>query len=269
MYYSTFLPTNRLSGYVRFFWVLEGGELGNPYVYRSMADSCAELLFHYKGTFDEIDIDDRSTGSFLSGIHSQSQRYRRFVTNERFGIFGAYLYPYAARRLFDLSPEELTGYMPDLHSALGKKGKELEEKIMLAPDNQARYRILAYYLEKQLRVTPEDDHPVRSAVGYVIHAKRKHSVRELAQQFNISERQFERKFKEYAGFNPKLYMRIIRFEEVCRCYGYTDQKTLTDIAYECGYYDQSHFIHDFKAFSGYHPKVYFRGNAEGTEWRDS
>ncbi|MBL7727053.1 MAG: helix-turn-helix domain-containing protein, partial [Dinghuibacter sp.] len=44
---------------------------------------------------------------------------------------------------------------------------------------------------------------------------------------------------------------------------------LTDIAYECGYFDQSHFIHDFKQFSGYTPAVFFKGGAEGTEWRDA
>lgn len=46
-------------------------------------------------------------------------------------------------------------------------------------------------------------------------------------------------------------------------------KSLTDIAYDCGYYDQSHFINDFKEFSGYSPKVYFSGNAEGSEYLEA
>lgn len=46
------------------------------------------------------------------------------------------------------------------------------------------------------------------------------------------------------------------------------KKSLTDIAYDCGYYDQSHFINDFKEFSGYHPSQYFSGQTEGTTWKD-
>jgi hypothetical protein len=69
-----------------------------------MADCCTELLFHYKGLFHEIDEQERHTLSFRSGIHAQSSRYRRFIIHEGFGIFGAYLYPYAAKLLF----QELT-----------------------------------------------------------------------------------------------------------------------------------------------------------------
>ncbi|MBO9660186.1 MAG: helix-turn-helix domain-containing protein [Chitinophagaceae bacterium] len=47
-----------------------------------------------------------------------------------------------------------------------------------------------------------------------------------------------------------------------------EYRTLTEIAYQCGYYDQSHFIHDFKEFSGYHPRHYFKGDTEGTRWKE-
>jgi AraC-like DNA-binding protein len=107
-----------------------------------------------------------------------------------------------------------------------------------------------------------------SAVKYTVHAKNLPKVRDLASHFNLSERQFERKFSEYAGMSPKRFMRIVRFENACNLYRNKLEKSLTEIAYECGYFDQSHFIRDFKTFSGYEPGQYFRGHAEGTEWRD-
>ncbi len=80
-------------------------------------------------------------------------------------------------------------------------------------------------------------------------------------------RQFERKFKQFSGFSPKLFSRIIRFQSAIK--KYDDKKMpLTEIAYECGYYDQSHFIHDFKEFSGYSPMQYFSGKAEGVEYKE-
>lgn len=270
MRYITFAPSKKLENYVRFFWILESeSTLERPYIYRSMADSCTEILFHYHGTFDEISSAGKTSGSFLSGIHAQTQRFRRFVTTGQFGIFGAYLYPYAVKHLFNLPPAGLTDQMPDIYSALGKEGKDLEEQIMLARDNRKRCRILSRFFEKKLSCHVPEQHPAIAAVKYVTQSKNLHPVGVLAHMFNLSERQFERKFREYSGFNPKLCMRIIRFGEACNRYGLTNQKSLTEIGYECGYYDQSHFIHDFKEFSGYEPGEYFSGTAEGVEWREN
>lgn len=269
MNYYTFPPSEKLRGLVRFFWVFESDELQEPYIYRSMADPCCEILFHYKARFDELSDSGERNRSFLSGIHSQTHSYRRFVTEESFGIFGAYLYPFAALRLLNLSPAELSNQMPDLSSALGKPGKELEERIFLAPDNRTRCRILTVFLEQQFSKHQCESHPALSAVRHVIHSEKNYTVRELSSQFNLSERQFERKFKEYSGFSPKKYMRLVRFSEACDQYGESNRKSLTEIAHDCGYYDQSHFIKEFKSFSGFHPGDYFSGEAEGIEWRDN
>ncbi len=92
-------------------------------------------------------------------------------------------------------------------------------------------------------------------------------VNAMAKKYYLSERQFERQFQEFSGFNPKKFSRIVRFQSAMSQYG-NMVKSLTDIALDCGYYDQSHFIHDFKEFSGHHPKKYFSGNSEATKWRD-
>ncbi len=270
MNYYTFPPSKKLEGLVRFFWVFEGNQVTGSYIYRSMADPCCEILFHYKGRFDELTANGKRCGSFLSGIHAQTHQYRRFITEEDFGVFGVYLYPFAARQLFNLSAKELSNQMPDLTSALGQKGKELEEQMFLAGNNQARYQIFSVFLEHQFHGQEPEKHPALTAVKHVIHSKNTYPVRKLAEHFNLSERQFERKFKEYSGFTPKKYMRIVRFGEACKHYSEPSScKTLTEIALSCGYYDQSHFIKEFKTFSGYHPSDFFSGNAEGIEWRDS
>lgn len=269
MKFRIYPPSKKLQGLVRFFWVFEGDPRDESYIYRSMADPCCELIFHYKGQFDELSECGERSGSFLSGIHAQTHRYRRFVTEEAFGIFGVYLYPFAALQLLELSPAELTNRMPDLPSALGNKGKELEERIFLAPDTRNRIQILASYLEQQFHKREKDDHPAIAAIRHVIQSGENHTVCELAAHYNLSERQFERKFKEYSGFTPKKYLRLVRFGDACNRYEQARQKTLSEIALSCGYYDQSHFIKDFKAFSGYHPSDYFSGNAEGIEWREA
>jgi AraC-like DNA-binding protein len=266
MNYYTIAPSPALSPYVRFFWVLESDK---PYCHRSMADGCVEMIFHYKGSFDEITMPENVEKSFTAGLHGPSQNYRRFTINEGFGIFGAYLYPFAIPHLFSIPTSELSDQMSDLASLFSADGKELEEKIMLAASNLQRVSILSSYLEKKLLKSNNSCQPVFfTVISNIIHSKGLMPVDELAKRSFLSTRQFERNFKIFSGFSPKLYSRIIRFQSATQQYG-TCFKTLTDIAYDCGYYDQSHFIHDFKQFSGYHPKQYFSGKAEGVEWKES
>lgn len=205
----------------------------------------------------------------MAGLHGPSKNFRRFITEKSFGIFGVYFYPFALPQAFSIPACELSDQTPDLIAFLGNEGAELEEKIMLADNNMERVHIMTSFLQK--KITEKNDarvNAVRYIISQIIHSGGLVPVKELAGQSFLSVRQFERNFKIYSGFNPKLYSRIIRFQATTQQYGNT-KKNLTDIAYDCGYYDQSHFIHDFKQFSGYHPKQYFFGDAEGVQWKEA
>lgn len=183
-------------------------------------------------------------------------------------MFGAYLYPYALSRLFASPATDFTDLMPDLESALGLAGKRLESRMLSASDSVERVRIMTDFLERKLDANKRDLTSISSAINTIIKARGIVNIRDLAREHSISARQFERKFKEFAGLSPKLYSRIIRFQATTE-YRSARNKTLTEIAYDCGYYDQSHFINDFREFSGYTPKEYFRGEAEGTQYMDA
>jgi AraC-like DNA-binding protein len=264
MKYYTFPPSEVLTKFVRFFWVLESD---NPtYTHRSMADICPEMVFHYDGQFNDLKENGKTEFSCISAIQGPSTQIRRFKIDRAFGMFGVYLYPYAIPFLFGIPATELNNQMLDLITLMGKEGAELEERIMLAIDNHDRVNIISEFLEHRLQKHPQNAHAVISSINYMIQSKGLIKIEQVANQYFISERQFERKFKEFSGFTPKLFSRIVRFHSACRLFG-DPTRPMTGIAYDCGYYDQSHFIHDFKEFSGHHPKHYFSGKAEGTEWR--
>lgn len=265
MKYSTIPPPLILKPYVRCFWVLEHdfGADEESYIYRSIADGCVEMVFHYQAAFDEL-ITNGPAHNWQSGIHFQSNTYRRFETRQSFGIFGAYIYPFAVPYLFNVPSAITSNEMLDLQTFLGNEGKDLEEKIMTAGNNNKRAEMLAAFLEKRLQHARLKDDAIATSIKHVIHSGEINSVEQLAYRFNLSTRQFDRKFKEYAGFSPKMYMRLVRLSNALKQQG--NNKSLSRIAYECGYYDQSHFIHDVKAFTGYHPGFYFSGKAEGTEY---
>lgn len=269
MKYLTINPPPKLAKFVRSFWILEDEvHPGKPYIHRVMADGCAEMIFHYQTAFDEIFDNDKIETSFHSGLHGQSQYFRRFIVRQNFGIFGVYLYPFVLPLLFSMPSNELSNEMPDLPTLLGKEGLILEERMMLAKNNEERVRIISEFLERRIGKNYLDEPAVFSTISYIIKTKGIANVQQLAEKSCLSTRQFERKFKTFSGFSPKLYSRIVRFQSALNMYG-NAEKSLTEIAYECGYYDQSHFIHDFKEFSGQHPGLFFSGKAEGAEYREA
>ncbi|KQS33319.1 helix-turn-helix domain-containing protein [Dyadobacter sp. Leaf189] len=268
MHYYTILPPPDLAAYIRCFWVLEHEVSAcKPYFHKTMADGCAELIFHYQGRFDEIAQSGKTALSFTSGLSGPSSQFRRFCIGESFGIFGVYLFPFALPGLFKIPACELVNEMPDLQTLLGKKGEELEEQMMLAENNEVRVAIMCRFLRRCLLKSAQPEPAAFAMINQVIQNNGLTSVAGLAAQNNLSIRQLERKFKTFSGFSPKLFSRIVRFHTAMNAYG-DRNKSLTEIAYEAGYYDQSHFIHEFKAFSGEHPGSYFSGNSEATEYRD-
>ncbi len=91
------------------------------------------------------------------------------------------------------------------------------------------------------------------------------SVRECAKYESVSERRLSQIFREQVGLSPKAWCRIQRFQSALRDLHRGAEVPWADLALRCGYYDQSHFINDFRAFSGINPTTYF--NLRG-RWRN-
>jgi AraC-like DNA-binding protein len=257
-------PAPKLSHLINHFWAVEG-DGSQEFLHKSVAIGQPYLVFHYHGCFDEV----RGSNRFkcpTTHYHGQTQNFRLFSTSQGFGVFGVNFYPYVTPMLLSASAESLTNRFTDFHDLVGKEAKELESRMIEASDNLERIDIINSYVEKKiLNKKCINDHIVLEAVRHVMNSTQSETVGELAYKFNLSKRQFERKFKEYSGLEPKLFSRIARFQ---RAYNICQNKNqaLLQTALECGYFDQAHFNHEFKAFAGFPPseiqlqKVY--GSAE-------
>ena len=268
MKYITAQAPQSLPKYVRFFWMLEGeASKEQPYIHRAMADGSAELVFHYNGIFNELISNNKAIKSFTSGLDAQSQYAKRFSIHRNFGIFGVYLFPYAIPKLFSIPASEVTNQMLDLKTLLGKNENGIEEKIMLANNFNERVKILSKFLEHLLLKSHILQPGVFETINHIIKTKGITNINVLAERNFLSRRQFERNFKQFSGFSPMAFSRIIRFQNTLEDLG-NNHKSLTQIGLDAGYVDQSHFIREFKKFSGYTPKEYFFNKGEGTEWRN-
>jgi AraC-like DNA-binding protein len=142
----------------------------------------------------------------------------------------------------------------DGSALLGNSVNELIEKCMEAGSHEEINSHVQNYMLGRLSLTKAIS-PFDKAMMAMLNGNGLISVTELADNACLSLRQFERQCYQRVGLSPKLYARIIRFSNAYRLFEKDRTLTWTNIAHHCGYYDQMHFIRDFKEFSGVTPTL--------------
>jgi AraC-like DNA-binding protein len=137
---------------------------------------------------------------------------------------------------------------------------ELESRVMESAQVEAKIQAVEEFVLKRLSsLTSNSDYLLFSAM--VTHIK---SVRGeirsdmLSEKFNVNYKKVERLFKFFLGINSKTYIRIIRFNASIHLGSEINDLNLTQLGHELGFYDQSHFIREFKNFSSLTPKAFFK-----------
>jgi len=153
------------------------------------------------------------------------------------------------------------GELQDAHAALedlwGTRGRRLREYLLDAADVPTRFHILEQALLAQVQ-RPLERHPaVAFALSRLGSAPADESIGGLIREAGVSHRRFVELFRDEVGLTPKVYARIQRFRQALARVHRAQQVDWTSVALDCGYYDQAHFIRDFKAFSGLSPTAYF------------
>jgi AraC-like DNA-binding protein len=262
MSYKISEPPEYLRPFVQYFWQADF-HLDNKesFTHISTASSCAGLQFYFDGGFKDARNSSFENFQKTAVFHGQTNGAQDFVTNGSAGIFGVKFYPYAIPALFAMPANELTNQMLTLNLLLGRTGNELAESIFTSNNFLERVGLMVRFLTKQIRLTKQLDGKIINAVHAINVQNGNTNTESLSKTVFLSQRQFERKFKEMVGFSPKSYAKIVRFEYAKNCFE-TNPQSLTDIAISCGYYDQAHFNHDFKTLCGYSPKEYYHNYSQ-------
>jgi AraC-like DNA-binding protein len=82
------------------------------------------------------------------------------------------------------------------------------------------------------------------------------TVAGVTDQIGLSPKRFIQVFRDQTGFTPKVFCRIRRFQQALDRIAGVKTVDWANVALDCGYFDQAHFIHDFRAFSGINPTTY-------------
>ncbi len=260
MHYQTFIPHDLLKPYVKYFWLLEGDRNNQHTTQRILPDGCMELIVNYGDLFKRIHQNDNAEIQPRSFIHGQIRNYIDIQPIDKVGIVGARFFPSRVSPFVRLPVAELNDRAVSLEDIFGNEANRIEERILNEPSASGKIQIAEAFLIQKLLANEKMDYVVERCVNMIIKAKGQVALHELIKQIRISERHLERKFISFVGLSPKSFQRITRFQHVLQLIKQNHFSSFESFSYESGYYDQSHFVKDFKAFTGVNPVAYFTGN---------
>jgi AraC-like DNA-binding protein len=176
------------------------------------------------------------------------------------GIFATRFYPEGFSPFATIPVTKMENKAVSLETLFGVDGVNLEKAILNAETSGNRINIIETFLLKRL-ISPESvDRVTKSSVELIMNLNGQLSVDELSVDVKINRRQLERKFSSIIGLSPKQLSKIIRLQSTLKMMAANQFTSLTAVAYEGDYYDQAHFIKDFKEFTGMSPKNFYSSN---------
>jgi AraC-like DNA-binding protein len=253
-----YIPRAPLSSLVECFWYWEGTRQthskerllpnGEPSIIFNLRDSPIRI-------YDAQDLTSYASyrGAVLSGARSNC-----FVidTEQQERVIGIQFKPGGAFPLFRMPAWEAENTSLDLDYLWRGGASEIREQVLASSTVDAMFATLERFLFERL-VHPPQLHP---AVTYALTQFRRsaHSGRIAAvtDRISLSPRRFIELFKGQVGLPPKVFCRVRRFQRVLQTIHQATSVDWAHVALDCGYYDQSHFIHDFRSFSGLSPQAY-------------
>lgn len=178
-------------------------------------------------------------------------------------LFGVRFHPGGLFALFGAPLDELVepGVLDDWPIRAGVR--EVEARIAETPTGRGRAEVVETWLLHRLARAGGIFPSIQASLTLLRHRRGQFSIQALADQVFLSTRQLERLYKEQIGLSPKQFARILRVTHARSLLKQVHRGALVDVAYAAGYYDQAHFIREFKAVVGLTPVAYVLGHRPG------
>lgn len=253
-------PAPELRNLVMCYWILESEPEHTPLKNTIVPDGTMKLIFHYGDTYRHHPADGESI--LLPNCFLIGQLTKPYVV-EPLGITGSFVVRFKPNGFLPFSTiplKEMENTAVPLDTLFGNEGVELGKQMLGAPSTSERIQIIETFLLNRLTNENYIDNVVKATVETILLVNGQFSVNELSQRININRRQLTRKFSSAIGLSPKQLSKTIRIQATLRALLTKEVSSLTDLAYANEYFDQAHFIKDFKEFTGLTPKEFYGEN---------
>jgi AraC-like DNA-binding protein len=265
-----YIPTKPLNRFIEKFWIINDTTL--EYSAKVFPDGIVQLIINLGSPYT-ISAGDGSTSRFQAGSLS-GERLELCAVAQPLSChaIGIRFRPGGAYPFFGIPLSELTEHVVDIETLWGASTVEtLRQRLFGASSPAAQCLVLVQFLLEKAGQNLQTNSTVEIALKYVLGAEEP-SIRDIANTIGISHKHLLRQFDKYVGLTPKALARIQRFQRSLHLLKrsadaqFTNPAaylSLTEIAYESSYYDQSHFVHEFEAFTCMKPTDYIHARQAG------
>ena len=193
-------------------------------------------LFLYGQTLDPISLDVKGPHNYLV----------------------VQLYPFASKYLLNIDPKLLNDECFDLLQIKYIDTKNYQTQLRKSGSLIEQIEIISNLMRELItsnKVNENDN--IQKAITRILNSKGQIKIKELLKELPLTERTLERNFKTYVGLSPKQFSKIIQFQSSLNQLTESKFQKLTDIGFDSGFTDQSHFIRTFKSYTGQTPSFYY------------
>jgi len=236
-------PNDAVSSYIHEIIVIEDDRLLQDMIIPLVAKGYPSIVFQStrsktKGTVEQL------------VLYGQNVQPFQFHASGNLFLIAYFLHPYLLKYFFGFNAWEIKGLCIDVGGMRPAKSMNLVEQLVNARSLSARLRLMDAYVRKLSAASHgQDDKAIIWSTREIVKSHGLVSLKTLQSELCITERTFQRLFESHIGVPPKLFRKICQFNAAFGQFNKGQYKRLSDIAYDHGYSDQSHFIRVFKEFT--------------------
>ena len=214
-----------------------------------------------RNTFDdELKANGAYTKAWVSGMH---QKYINISAHQHSEMLIVQLKPLGAYPLFKVSISELNESVMPAEIYFGESVLKIRDEITQKLNVDDKFKLVEDWLFK---LFDENKSAPQNLIDVVTKLRNnpfsKHQ--ELLKDYPKTQKHLISQFKKYGGLSPKSFHRIFRFNKLLEIINQKEEIIWTEIVYETGYADQSHFIKEFQEFCGFNPSKYIKNGYNDT-----
>jgi AraC-like DNA-binding protein len=248
-----FDPAKTLSHFIECYWLVDNDD-AYPSVQKIIPDGFTEIIVHYRDPYEEL-VNGKWQLQSRQLLAGQIKKHFYLRNTGRSGVLGIKFKPAALAHLLGIHMKSFTGKVVPLSDVNSPFIPAVQAVLAGVSGADFDIRKLDTFFEELVAKVNARPNKVDEAVKLIVKSNGTITVAELCQNVFTSERLLQMLFQQYIGLSPKFYSRIVRFNYVFELLK-QGNPTWCDVTYHSGFYDQSHFIRNFKSFTGEDPSDY-------------
>ena len=239
-------PSKSLQPFIRYYWILNASKDLDTLTFPI---GCPQLIFHRRARFYIPELQSDQARFSISGQVNFPARIQSTGNVETIVVV---FYPHAVGTMFNIPVSVLYNHEIDGYSLGDKRLNILADDVFNVDDSREAVSMIDGWLLSRLEESAVYNFNRVGASLRHLFLDNSISVESMAQHACLSRKQFERVFFSAVGMKPKEYSSVVRFQKSLWLMQ-NGARDFADIAYSCGYADQSHFIRGCRRYSGITP----------------